>query len=59
MRWTAERADEIYCFANLANRPTLDLHERLRFEEVTRDFSFPGAPLEPGTCVLLRAPLTD
>jgi ribosomal protein S18 acetylase RimI-like enzyme len=59
MRWTAERADEIYCFANLANGPTLDLHERLRFEEVTRDFSFPGAPLEPGTCVLLRAPLTD
>jgi ribosomal protein S18 acetylase RimI-like enzyme len=57
MRWAAERADEIYCFANLGNGPTLDLHERLRFEEITRDFTFPGAPLEPGTCVLLRAPL--
>jgi ribosomal protein S18 acetylase RimI-like enzyme len=57
MRWTAERADEIYFFANLANGAILDLHQRFRFEEVTRNFTFPGAPLEPGTCVLLRAPL--
>ncbi|WP_185445923.1 GNAT family N-acetyltransferase [Kribbella qitaiheensis] len=57
MRWTAERADEIYYFANLANGAILDLHQRFRFEEVTRDFTFPNAPLKPGTCVLLRAPL--
>lgn len=57
MRWTAERADEIYCFVNVGNAAILDLHQG--FEEVTRNFSFPNAPLEPGTCVLLRAALTS
>ncbi|WP_406054852.1 GNAT family N-acetyltransferase [Kribbella sp. NBC_00889] len=58
MRWTAERADTIHYFANLANGPTLDLHARLGFTELTRDFTFPGNPLKPGTGVLLRAALT-
>jgi ribosomal protein S18 acetylase RimI-like enzyme len=58
MRWTAERADTIHYFANLANGATLDLHERLGFTEITRDFTFPGNPLKPGTGVLLRATLT-
>ena len=57
MRWTAERADTIWYFANVANGATLDLHERFGFEEVTRDFSFPNAPLQPGTGVLLKAAL--
>jgi ribosomal protein S18 acetylase RimI-like enzyme len=57
MRWTAERADEIYYFANVGNGATLDLHQRLGFSEVTRDFTFPKAPLKPGTGVLLKAPL--
>lgn len=57
MRWTAERADEIYYFANLANGAILDLNQRFGFTEVTRDFMFPNAPLKPGTCVLLRAAL--
>ncbi|HEY3560137.1 MAG TPA: GNAT family N-acetyltransferase [Kribbella sp.] len=57
MRWTAERAGEIYSFANLANGAILDLDKRFGFTEVTRDFTFPNAPLKPGTCVLLRADL--
>lgn len=57
MRWTAERATAVYYFANLANNPILDLHQRFGFTEVTRDFTFPRAPLTPGTCVLLRAEL--
>jgi ribosomal protein S18 acetylase RimI-like enzyme len=57
MRWTADRADSVYYFANLANGATLDLHNRLGFTELTRDFSFPGDPLQPGTGVLLRAGL--
>ena len=57
MRWVAGRADEIYCFANLGNGATLDLHQSLTFTEVTRDFTFPGDPLKPGTGVLLRADL--
>jgi ribosomal protein S18 acetylase RimI-like enzyme len=58
LRWTAERADDVYYFANLANGAILDLHERFGFTEVTRDFIFPRAPLKPGTCVLLRAELS-
>ena len=58
MRWTAERADGIYYFANLANSPILALHERFGFTEVTRDFTFPRAPLKPGTGILLRAELS-
>ncbi|TCC32746.1 GNAT family N-acetyltransferase [Kribbella speibonae] len=57
MRWTAERADEVYTFVNLSNAPILDLTSRFGFTEVTRDFTFPNAPLKPGTCVLLRADL--
>lgn len=59
IRWTAERADEVYTFMNLANGAILDLHQRFRFAELTRDFSFPNAPLEPGTCALLRARLDN
>jgi ribosomal protein S18 acetylase RimI-like enzyme len=59
MRWTAERADTIWCFANVANQAILDLHRRFGFEEVTRDFSFPNAPLRPGSAVLLRASLSS
>jgi ribosomal protein S18 acetylase RimI-like enzyme len=59
MRWTAERADAVYYFANQANGAILDLNKTFGFIEVTRDFSFPGAPLKPGTCVLLRADLND
>lgn len=55
IRWVAERADTVWYFANVANGATLDLHQRLGFEEVTHDFSFPNAPLQPGTGVLLRA----
>jgi ribosomal protein S18 acetylase RimI-like enzyme len=58
MRWTADRADSVYYFANLANGATLDLHQSLGFTEVTRDFTFPGDPLQPGTGVLLRTDLT-
>jgi GNAT superfamily N-acetyltransferase len=57
MAWTAERADAVWYFANIANGATLDLHRRFGFVEVTRDFTFPNAPLAPGTGVLLRAPL--
>ncbi|MFI5694920.1 GNAT family N-acetyltransferase [Kribbella sp. NPDC051586] len=59
IRWTAERADAVYYFANQANSAILDLNQQFGFTEVTRDFTFPRAPLEPGTCVLLRAGLND
>ncbi|GAA1584231.1 hypothetical protein GCM10009804_45700 [Kribbella hippodromi] len=58
LRWIADRADAAYTFVNLGNGAILDLHQRFRFTELTRDFTFPRAPLQPGTCVLLRAGLT-
>lgn len=58
MRWTAERAAAVWYFANVANGATFDLYRRFRFVEVTRDFTFPNAPLAPSTGVLLRATLT-
>lgn len=58
MHWIQQRADEAWYFANVANGATIDLHRRHGFEEVTRKFSFPGAPLRPGTGVLLRARLS-
>lgn len=54
--WVRQHADEVWCFANLANTAVRDLQRRLGFEEVTREFSFPGAPLTPGEVVLLRLP---
>lgn len=57
MDWVRQRAAEVWYFASLANGATLDLHERLGFQEVSRAFSFPGSPLRAGTGVLLRAPL--
>lgn len=57
MQWVAQRADSVWYFANHANQSILDLHRRFCFAEVTRDFTFPGAPLVPGTCILLRASL--
>jgi hypothetical protein len=58
MAWTAERATEIWFFANAANRASLLLHHGLGFREVTRDFTYPGVTFTGGTGVLCRAWLT-
>jgi ribosomal protein S18 acetylase RimI-like enzyme len=48
-----ERAPEVWYFTAPDNEPSLRLHAALGFTEVTRDFSFPGAPPELAG-VLLR-----
>jgi ribosomal protein S18 acetylase RimI-like enzyme len=58
MAWAAERADTIWYFANASNGATLDLHRRLGFVEVSRQFTFPGVAFAGGNGVLLRAPLS-
>ena len=58
MAWTAERATEIWFFANAANRASLLLHQGLGFREVTRDFTYPGVTFTGGVGVLCRASLT-
>jgi ribosomal protein S18 acetylase RimI-like enzyme len=57
MGWAAERARELWFFTNAGNAGSLRLHERLGFEEVTRDFEFPGVTFDGGVGVLCRAVL--
>jgi ribosomal protein S18 acetylase RimI-like enzyme len=52
--WVAERAGEVFYFANAGNRAILDLHERLGFAEVSRRFTFPGVTFIGGEGVLLK-----
>ncbi len=51
----AERADCVYYFASAQNRATIDLHHRLGFVELTRDFSFPRVTFTGGVGILFRA----
>ena len=55
MAWAFQRAGEVWFFANSRNRASLDLHARLGFVEVTRDFAFPGVSFDGGVGVLCRA----
>lgn len=52
-------ADEAWYFANALNRVTIDLHERLGFEEVRRDFAIPGVEFSGGHGVLFRRTLGE
>lgn len=52
--WVAERADEVWCYANARNAVSLALHAAIGFEEVTRDFSVPGVSFEGGVGMLGR-----
>jgi RimJ/RimL family protein N-acetyltransferase len=54
-----EGAAEIWYFANARNHASIALHERLGFEEVTRDFHFPGVEFAGGVGVLFRADRPD
>jgi ribosomal protein S18 acetylase RimI-like enzyme len=55
--WAAERSREIWYFTNAANRGSQDLHQRHGFQEVTRDFVFPGVTFSGAGGVLYRARL--
>jgi GNAT superfamily N-acetyltransferase len=53
--WALAHGPEVWYFANARNRASLDLHARLGFAEVTRDFTIPGVTFEGGEGVLARA----
>ena len=53
--WVRGRAEVVYYFANARNGATIDLHRRLGFEEVTREFAIPGVAFDGGVGVLFRA----
>lgn len=54
LAWVAERADEVWYYANASNAVSLALHAAAGFEEVTREFSVPGVSFEGGVGVLCR-----
>jgi ribosomal protein S18 acetylase RimI-like enzyme len=51
----AARASEVWYFVNAQNRSSLELHARLGFVEVTRDFWFPDLTFDGGVGILARA----
>jgi ribosomal protein S18 acetylase RimI-like enzyme len=57
LAWIGKRAREAYYFANSTNRATIDLHARLGFREIMRDFTFPRATFTGGLGVLFRVEL--
>jgi ribosomal protein S18 acetylase RimI-like enzyme len=52
MEWVRERADELWYLANARNEASLEMHQDLGFEEVSREFTFPGVTFEGGEGVL-------
>lgn len=57
LAWIAARAPEAWFFANARNRVSIDLHVKLGFREVTRDFWYPGTSFVGGVGILFRAGL--
>lgn len=57
--WIARRASSAYYFANAQNRVSIELHRRLGFEEVTRDFTYPEVTFEGGEGILFRCDLRN
>jgi predicted N-acetyltransferase YhbS len=57
LSWITLRASEAFYFANAQNRPSIDLHAKLGFVELTRDFFVPGATFAGGVGILFRVEL--
>jgi ribosomal protein S18 acetylase RimI-like enzyme len=58
LQWIARHASEVFYFANSLNRVSIELHQRLGFKEVLRDFKYPGTVFSGGgTGVLFRLKL--
>jgi hypothetical protein len=53
--WVGQRATECWYFANARNWASRGLHAALGFQDVTRDFWFPGVTFDGGESVLSRA----
>lgn len=55
----ASIAVEAYYFANAKNPVSIELHKPFGFEEISRDFTYPGVEFEGGEGILFRADLSD
>lgn len=52
LEWLDGRTGKVWYFVNALNRPSLELHRKLGFHEVTRDFAVPGVSFDGGMGVL-------
>jgi ribosomal protein S18 acetylase RimI-like enzyme len=52
--WLRARAPRCFYYASALNRASIDLHQRLGFEELTRDFWAPDTTFTGGVGVLFR-----
>lgn len=52
LEWLDGRTGKVWYFANAVNRSSIELHRRLGFHEVTREFSIPGVTFDGGVGVL-------
>jgi GNAT superfamily N-acetyltransferase len=52
LQWLDGRTSKVWYFASALNRPSLELHRKLGFHEVTRDFTIPGVTFSGGVGVL-------
>ena len=52
--WIAERSSRAYYIASALNQASIDLHDRMGFVEVTRDFHFPGTRFTGGVGILFE-----
>lgn len=57
MRWLTDRVDHVFYVVNPANRASIDLHHRWRFEEVLRAETLTGVEFTGGIGILMRAAL--
>ena len=55
LAWIAARSDRSWFFCDADNEASLALHAEFGFEEVTRDFWFPGSNFDRAGGILLRA----
>jgi ribosomal protein S18 acetylase RimI-like enzyme len=59
LEWISRKNKEAYYFANALNVASIDLHDKLNFKEVTRDFVFPDIQFRGGKGILFKVDLTD
>lgn len=57
LQWLTNKTSHVFYFANAGNAASIDLHEKFGFNEITRDFIFPGVTFEGGVGILFRADL--
>ena len=52
LQWLDGRTNKVWYFASAMNRASLELHRKLGFHEVTRDFVIPGVAFSGGVGIL-------